>query len=302
MQNLEDLRAFIRTEMKMSDIYQPVIIKYMLLKNSPVSKRELAIQLLENDSSQVRYYERILMRWPKTTLEKHNFFRYDKSTHQFIITFPINKNDELLVRDILQLCEDKINTWNKKEYSIPKSLRYEMLKRANHKCELCGITADITPLDVDHIVPQSTADKNGRVFKDGVWMNKDDERNLQVLCATCNRGKHDSDDTDFRPKFQKLIRDKVIEEIIETGGKPEYVELNGESLVKALYEKLREEYVEFLNSKKENEKIDELVDIYEVIKAILKSLNCDEIKFHNLVDAKKNAKGGFDKALFLKKR
>ena len=64
-------------------------------------------------------------------------------------------------------------------------MRYELLKEANGKCLLCGISAKERPLDVDHIVPRS---KGG----------SDDKSNLQVLCSKCNRGKSNKDDTDFR--------------------------------------------------------------------------------------------------------
>jgi ATP adenylyltransferase len=56
------------------------------------------------------------------------------------------------------------------------SLRYEVLKRAGFRCELCGISADERAIEVDHILPR----KHGGV---------DDLTNLQALCC---------DDEDFR--------------------------------------------------------------------------------------------------------
>jgi len=49
----------------------------------------------------------------------------------------------------------------------------------------CGATAEDRPLHVDHIVPRSKAGANTI-------------DNLQILCSTCNGGKNNKDDTDFR--------------------------------------------------------------------------------------------------------
>lgn len=65
------------------------------------------------------------------------------------------------------------------------SLRYEVLKRAGFRCELCGISADERAIEVDHIVPR----KHG---------GKDDITNLQALCFKCNANKGARDDEDFR--------------------------------------------------------------------------------------------------------
>ena len=68
---------------------------------------------------------------------------------------------------------------------IPGSARYEVLKRAKFRCELCGVSADVKALEADHIVPRS---KGG----------SDDPANLQALCYSCNATKRDKDDADFR--------------------------------------------------------------------------------------------------------
>lgn len=60
------------------------------------------------------------------------------------------------------------------------SLRYDMLKRDNFRCQICGATAqdDGVKLHVDHIVPVS---KGGRTIPS----------NLRTLCDRCNMGKSD---------------------------------------------------------------------------------------------------------------
>lgn len=68
---------------------------------------------------------------------------------------------------------------------ISGTIRYEVLKRAKFRCELCGVSAEIKALEVDHIVPRN---KGG----------SDDPSNFQALCYSCNAMKRDRDDTDFR--------------------------------------------------------------------------------------------------------
>jgi 5-methylcytosine-specific restriction endonuclease McrA len=71
-------------------------------------------------------------------------------------------------------------------------LRYETLKRAGFRYELCGVSADERAQDVDHIIPR----KHG---------GTDDPDNLKDLCRLCNTNKGAGDDTDFRP-FMRVMR------------------------------------------------------------------------------------------------
>lgn len=62
---------------------------------------------------------------------------------------------------------------------MTNSLRYDVMKRDNFKCVLCGRGAsDGVTLEVDHIIPVS---KGGLTELD----------NLRTLCYDCNRGKSD---------------------------------------------------------------------------------------------------------------
>ena len=66
--------------------------------------------------------------------------------------------------------------------------RYEAIKRGKGYCEACGAkpTGD-NPLHVDHIKPKSRYPGLALTLS-----------NLQVLCALCNLGKGDKDETDWR--------------------------------------------------------------------------------------------------------
>lgn len=63
---------------------------------------------------------------------------------------------------------------------IRRKLRYEVLKRDNFTCVLCGAKSPAVELHVDHIVPYS---KGG----------KTELSNLRTLCSKCNLGRGNSD-------------------------------------------------------------------------------------------------------------
>lgn len=56
------------------------------------------------------------------------------------------------------------------------SLRWQVLRRDESTCQLCGAKAPQVPVEVDHVVPWS---KGGPTVVE----------NLRVLCFACNRGK-----------------------------------------------------------------------------------------------------------------
>ncbi len=62
--------------------------------------------------------------------------------------------------------------------SISQRTRVLVLARDNHKCRMCGRSADEVPLEVDHIFPHA-------------YGGTDDLDNLATLCRDCNRGKSD---------------------------------------------------------------------------------------------------------------
>ena len=101
--------------------------------------------------------------------------------------------------ELISLCESKIQSYihsrggereiwlhrMKSPGYVPGTLRFEVLKRAKGRCQLCGIPASVKFLHVDHIIPRN---KGGTTSME----------NFQALCYTCNSQKMDKDDTDFR--------------------------------------------------------------------------------------------------------
>ena len=69
-----------------------------------------------------------------------------------------------------------------------RRLRMVVIRKRGARCECCGATpADGIRINVDHVKPRKTYPELAL-----------DESNLQVLCAECNHGKGNWDDTDWR--------------------------------------------------------------------------------------------------------
>jgi predicted house-cleaning noncanonical NTP pyrophosphatase (MazG superfamily) len=283
----------------MTEVYQPVIVLYLLEQDGAATKAELAGVLSGYDEAVQEYYERIVMRWPKITLTKHDVVTYERKQKRFYLNFKLD--DPVLVNKAKKICEEKIRDWIEKRAGkssqgrLDASKRYRVLKAAKGKCELCGISAKISPIDVDHIVPRAKADKRGYVVKDGVRMHIDDERNLQALCFRCNRAKRDTDATDFRLPDKKLVRDR-IPEIINKSGRTAIVKQLGKKQLKSqLLEKLTEEHSELLA--KTN--LEEIVDMVEVLLSLGKQLGFSEDEIVDALHQKRQERGAFDQGLFL---
>ena len=84
------------------------------------------------------------------------------------------------IYQIFQLIKEREEHRRSKEYQrniLSSSMRYNVLKRNNFRCQICGRSAqDGVTLEVDHIIPIS---KGG----------KTEYSNLRTLCKDCNRGK-----------------------------------------------------------------------------------------------------------------
>lgn len=97
--------------------------------------------------------------------------------------------------------------------------------------------------------------------------------------------------------YNKLVRDKIPEIILKDNELPTTRILNDEEYIKELNKKLQEEVNEYL----EAENIEEMVDILEVIRAILehKGVTYDEIEEKRIKKA--NKRGSFKEKIFLEK-
>lgn len=179
--------------MSMSHIYQPVMIRTLLRKGGRATKDEIAQEILSYDRSQIEYYAIRVNNIVGRVLRRNKVVLRDKDLYE-LIDFDSYSSKELTELD--QICTKKINDFLEKRDSIFEhrnhsrkaisgSIRYEVLKRAKNRCELCGISAEKRALEVDHIVPKSLG-------------GEDSLNNYQALCYLCNTNKGNRDQTDFR--------------------------------------------------------------------------------------------------------
>jgi predicted house-cleaning noncanonical NTP pyrophosphatase (MazG superfamily) len=97
--------------------------------------------------------------------------------------------------------------------------------------------------------------------------------------------------------YNKLVRDRIPEIILKDNELPSTRILNDEEYIQELNKKLQEEVNEYL----EAENIEEMVDILEVIRAILehKGVTYEEIEEKRIKKATK--RGAFKEKIYLEK-
>ena len=192
--NFSSLKHFITKRMRMSHIYQPVMLMTLLKEGGVASIETLSKKLLIEDKSQQEYYGNITRNMVGRVLNNHGIVQKDGEIFK-LRNYETYTEDQRI--ELIQICQEKLNEYIEKRGKrifehrrksagyISGSIRYNVLKDAKFRCELCGVSADTKALEVDHIIPRN---KGG----------KDEISNLQALCYSCNAMKRDKDSTDFR--------------------------------------------------------------------------------------------------------
>ena len=191
----QSLHEFIQHQMRMAALYQPVMLRELLKRKGKATITAIAKALLSRDQSQIEYYEAITKNMVGKVLSKNRGLTERDGDSYLLKGFDDLSPDE--TQELICLCETKIDEyiqkrgkaiWEHRTKSagyVSGTLRYEVLKRAKFRCELCGVSAEKKALEVDHILPRN-------------HQGTDDLSNLQSLCYSCNAMKRDRDDTDFR--------------------------------------------------------------------------------------------------------
>jgi len=179
----------------MSHIYQPVMLAELLAHGGAATVNQIAQTILKHDPSQIEYYEQITRQMPGRILtQNRGITTKDGDCYRLNGFEQLSKGE---VQALIAACKQRLveyvenrgrKIWEHRTKSsgyISGSIRYEVLKRAKFRCELCGISAEEKALDVDHILPRNSG-------------GSDEIINLQALCYSCNSMKRDKDDADFR--------------------------------------------------------------------------------------------------------
>lgn len=194
------LKSFLQEKMRMSHIYQPVMIKKLLETGGQATDLDIANALLQYDPSQIEYYQSITNNMVGKVLRNHKIVEKEKKLYKLV---DFNKLTQSQIEELKNICDSKVDSYIKKRGDaiwshrttnrapVSGSIRYEVLKRASFCCELCGISAMEKALEVDHITPKNLG-------------GEDSINNYQALCYSCNASKKDKDDTDFRGQHEKF--------------------------------------------------------------------------------------------------
>jgi ATP adenylyltransferase len=192
--------------MRMSHIYQPLLIRTLVNAHGQATLRQLAQSFLAEDESQLLFYERRIRQMPLKVLSDRRVVEVKKNLVSLTVpalTFPqkleIRRLCEMRMQEFAQ--KKGLSLWDYRladDTVVSDSVRLRLLEEAGGRCALCGATKDERPLHVDHIFPRarwkpSMGDVNA-------------QSNLQILCSRCNCTKRDKDTTDFR----KLVAPAVV--------------------------------------------------------------------------------------------
>ncbi len=190
----DQLVDFVERRMRMSHIYQPVMLLTLLQHGGECSETEIAKAISVHDPTQIEYYEAITRNMVGRVLTRHAVVKRDGKRYSLQSARPLSKEQRAELQGLLMAKLEQYvakrgeRIWQHRRLAlgdISGTIKFEVLKRASTRCELCGISNNERALEVDHILPRNHG-------------GSDDLANLQALCFRCNAMKRDRDATDFR--------------------------------------------------------------------------------------------------------
>ena len=102
----DQLSDFIQNRMRMSHVYQPVMIICLLLNKGRASVTEIARSILQRDQSQVEYYEKITNEMVGRVLRRHEVVRKDGQNY-FLSGF--EGLSEVQVSQLVEFCRGRLH-------------------------------------------------------------------------------------------------------------------------------------------------------------------------------------------------
>jgi len=102
----DELKHFIESEMRMSQIYQPLMLMELIESGGISGRESIAKRLLEHDPSQVSYYENIVDRMPGKVLKGHSVVTKDRTSQTYHLTLTEQLSDRQKA-DLLALCHQR---------------------------------------------------------------------------------------------------------------------------------------------------------------------------------------------------
>ncbi len=101
----EQLVDFVQNRMRMSHVYQPIMLTTLLQGDGRASTGEIARAILAHDESQVEYYEDVTKNMVGRVLRRHGVVERAGDGYSFV---GYDALDEEQVGQLISLCEDKL--------------------------------------------------------------------------------------------------------------------------------------------------------------------------------------------------
>lgn len=98
--------------------------------------------------------------------------------------------------------------------------------------------------------------------------------------------------------FNKLVRDKIVEQITSNGDVPHWKELSQQDYIEELKKKIGEEAAE-VGCATGDEILKEVADVQELIHALLEALHVSEVELEAIQKKKNEKAGAFNKKQYI---
>ena len=92
--NYRDLEDFIQNRMRMSHVYQPVMLMTLLEGGGKASTTAVAKAILAHDESQIEYYEEIVGNMVGRVLRKHGLVKKEGGDYFLCLHERLTESDE----------------------------------------------------------------------------------------------------------------------------------------------------------------------------------------------------------------
>lgn len=98
-------------------------------------------------------------------------------------------------------------------------------------------------------------------------------------------------------RLDKIVRDKILQDMLELGQEPQYRELEGDELIREGIKKVQEEANELLPD--DPDRLRELVQLQSAVNALVRTVGITREEFSRMVEQLEVERGGFEKAYYV---
>ena len=104
--DIDELADFIEHRMRMSHVYQPVMLMRLLTNRGRASVREIARSILQHDETQIEYYENVTNKMVGRVLRSHEVVSKEGDLY-FLSGFESLGDDE--IAKLVELCQVRLD-------------------------------------------------------------------------------------------------------------------------------------------------------------------------------------------------